>query len=83
MRRRLVLLLLVVAAASWLFFKNYRIEGLQQVRIHRRIAAESQDLNDVLPVTREGQTIRIGSFNVQVLGRSNSDEISSSRRKTR
>lgn len=75
MRRRLVLLLLVVAAASWLFFKNYRIEGLQQVRIHRRIAAESQDLNDVLPVTREGQTIRIGSFNVQVLGRSKSDKV--------
>ena len=75
MSRRLVLLLLLVAGAVGLFLKNYRVEGLDGLRVHRRISTKSQQVKDVLPVTRQGQTIRVGSFNVQVLGRSKSDKV--------
>lgn len=75
MSRRLLLLLLLVGAGSWFFFKNYRIEGLEHLRVYRRATVPSGAISDLLPVTRQGQTIRIGSFNAQVLGRSKSDKL--------
>ena len=75
MSRRLLFLLLLVGAGSWFFFKNYRIEGLENLRVYRRAIVESETIGDLLPVTRQGQTIRIGSFNAQVLGRSKSDKV--------
>ena len=75
MSRRLLFLLLLVGAGSWFFFKNYRIEGLENLRVYRRAIVESETIGDLLPVTRQGETIRIGSFNAQVLGRSKSDKV--------
>ena len=75
MSRRLLFLLLLVGAGSWFFFKNYRIDGLANLRVYRRPASQAATIGDLLPVTRQGQTIRIGSFNAQVLGRSKSDKV--------
>ncbi len=75
MSRRLLFLILLVGAGSWFFFKNYRIDGLEDLRVYRRAASQSETIGDLLPVTRQGQTIRIGSFNAQVLGRSKSDKV--------
>ena len=54
MSRRFVLVLLLLGGGAWFFAKNYRLEGLQHLRVHRRIPSESMQLNDVLPVTRQG-----------------------------
>ena len=75
MSRRLLFLILLVGAGSWFFFKNYSIDGLENLRVYRRPAGQSKTIGDLLPVTRQGQTIRIGSFNAQVLGRSKSDKV--------
>ncbi|MFP6600990.1 MAG: endonuclease/exonuclease/phosphatase family protein [Pirellulaceae bacterium] len=75
MSRRLLFLLLLVGVGSWFFFKNYRIDGLENLRVYRRPVSQAETIGDLLPVTREGQTIRIGSFNAQVLGRSKSDKV--------
>lgn len=75
MSRRLLFLILLVGAGSWFFLKNYRIDGLENLRVSRRPASQLETIGDLLPVTRQGQTIRIGSFNAQVLGRSKSDKV--------
>ena len=75
MSRRLLLILLLIGGGVWVFTKNYRVEGLQHLRIHRRAPSETLRIEDALPVTRQGDVIRIGSFNAQVLGRSKSDKV--------
>ena len=49
MSRRLLFLLLLVGAGSWFFFKNYRIDGLENLRVYRRPASQAETIGD--PVT--------------------------------
>lgn len=79
-------LLLVLIAGAWLFFTRYEIIGLDQVSIRPREGQRAFSLpgfGDLAgsittqeapqaapPVERHGDTIRIASFNIQVLGQS-------------
>ena len=58
--------------AAWLFFQNYQIQGLGQVSLAPRDgdgASGYQEAGVVAPrVDRQGGTIRICSFNIQVFG---------------
>ncbi|MEC9002176.1 MAG: endonuclease/exonuclease/phosphatase family protein [Planctomycetota bacterium] len=75
MSRRFLLVLLLLGGGVWFFAKNFRLEGLEHLRVHRRTPTETVHLDDVLPVTRQGEVIRVGSFNAQVLGRSKSEKV--------
>ena len=67
--------LLVVAALGavgvWFFWSQFHIDGLDSIRLRPRDGANSAyvDLMDAPPVTRSGDTVRVATFNVQVLGR--------------
>ena len=75
MSRRFLLVLLLLGGGVWFFAKNFRLEGLEHLRVHRRTPTETVHLDDVLPVTRQGEVIRVGSFNAKVLGRSKSEKV--------
>jgi endonuclease/exonuclease/phosphatase family metal-dependent hydrolase len=66
--------LLVVAALGaaglWFFSNRFEIDGLDSIRVRSREAtsAADVDLGGAPPVTRSGDTIRMATFNVQVLG---------------
>ncbi len=72
--RRFTLLLIAAAIAGggWFFFKNYQIEGLENLTVVPRGAAGTSagyDRAVPLPkVERKAGTIRIASFNIQVFG---------------
>jgi deoxyribonuclease-1-like protein len=73
--RKFILLLIVVALVGGccLFFRNYQIRGLDQISLVPRSGADGrQDQQAGLPpvpsVSRQGGTIRIASFNIQVFG---------------
>ena len=68
-------MLFLLGGGVWFFAKNFRLEGLEHLRVHRRTPTETVHLDDVLPVTRQGEVIRVGSFNAQVLGRSKSEKV--------
>jgi deoxyribonuclease-1-like protein len=67
--------LLVAAAVSygcWFFFQNYQIRGLDSISFSPRSGADARQDREAglaLPsVSRQGGTIRIASFNIQVFG---------------
>jgi endonuclease/exonuclease/phosphatase family metal-dependent hydrolase len=62
---------LLAAGGIWVVIKNYKIEGLDAIRMTPRKVSDSQDGP---PVSRPGETIRIASFNIQVFGRSKVDK---------
>jgi endonuclease/exonuclease/phosphatase family metal-dependent hydrolase len=72
--RKSVVFFLVVAALAaggWFFFQNFRIEGVQGLRLIRRESAATLDpLGSAPPVQRSGDAIRIATFNIQVFGTS-------------
>lgn len=71
MRKPAAFLLAALATlGGWLFLKNYRIEGLDGIRLSPDPAAHQASLPEPgLSVTRSGDVIRIGTFNIQVFGR--------------
>ena len=76
MRKGKVLLLAAaVAAAGWFFFDRYELEGLDEVRLVRRIhVARSNNIIRTAPPSKGADTIRIASFNIQVFGVSKSNK---------
>jgi deoxyribonuclease-1-like protein len=66
-----LLLLVVLGVAAWFFFQNFRIEGLRALKVVPRegLPAEGNptSADQPLPI-RTGETIRIATFNIQVLG---------------
>jgi len=68
----LLLSMALVGGGVW-FFRNYEVQGLDQLRVTPRDAATAQvvpNTVDAPPVERTGATIRIASFNIQVFGES-------------
>lgn len=81
MRRLLTLFMLVssISSGSYVFFNKDRIHNVQDVvNLFKNLASRRASAtdsggagyNDNLPVSRNGETIRIASFNIQVLGQS-------------
>lgn len=71
MNRFHVLIIAAVGAAGvWLFSSQFRIDGLDSIRVRPRetTSAADVDLEGAPPVTRSGDTIRVATFNIQVLG---------------
>ena len=70
--RRLPLFLAVALAVvgAWFAYKNFRIEGLDAIRVEPREATTQTSIENPVPVERVGETIRIASFNIQVFGSS-------------
>jgi len=71
--RRFIFLLFVAAfvAGGWFFFNNYRISGLDQLGLAPRgdSPVPAQEAGVVQQrVERQGGTIRVASFNIQVFG---------------
>jgi len=67
MQRQFVVLLPVVAIiGAWLFLQKYEVGGLGGLTVKER-GTVAQAVKGVVPV-RPGNTIRIGSFNIQVFG---------------
>lgn len=64
------------AAGVWFFLNQFHIDGLDSVRVRPRNASNSTDvvLKDAPPVTRSGDTIRVATFNIQVLGTTKSSK---------
>ncbi|MDP6447626.1 MAG: endonuclease/exonuclease/phosphatase family protein [Pirellulaceae bacterium] len=74
MRKLIGLVLTVIAAtAVWTFWKHYRIEGLTTIKLMKRDESESAGGSsyvsvDAPAVDRQGDSIRIASFNIQTFG---------------
>lgn len=75
MRRFIIVLLLAAAGGSWLFFQKFRLEGIEGISIKPRGPAASAPPTDTtqpgevaVPVSRQGNTIRIASFDIQAFG---------------
>jgi endonuclease/exonuclease/phosphatase family metal-dependent hydrolase len=70
MKRAVVAALLAaLVVGGWQFLQKYQFKGLDGVRIERRGAGSSGG-SATQPVSDYGGTIKIASFNIQVLGRS-------------
>jgi endonuclease/exonuclease/phosphatase family metal-dependent hydrolase len=70
MRKFLALVTTIaLAAGGWFFSKNFKIEGLDGIGLSPRGASEAADHGSNLPgVTRNGNAVRVASFNIQVFG---------------
>jgi endonuclease/exonuclease/phosphatase family metal-dependent hydrolase len=68
--RKLTGIALLVVAAGFFILKNFDIEGLEQLKLRPKGSPDAPaGVNDgPPPVTRTENTIRIGSFNIQVFG---------------
>lgn len=69
-----VLLTLLGLGGGWFFLKNFKVDGLDGFNISPRAGDATDtsnsagDLYNAPPVQRNGETIRIASFNIQVFG---------------
>jgi endonuclease/exonuclease/phosphatase family metal-dependent hydrolase len=63
-------LLAALVVGGWQFLQKYQFKGLDGVRIERRGASGSSGGPATQPVSDYGGSIKIASFNIQVLGRS-------------
>ena len=75
MRRFIVVLLVAAAGGGWFFFQKYRLVGLEKISVKQRTdlpAAPAGDqmasANSPVPFARQGNTIRIASFDIQAFG---------------
>lgn len=71
--------LLTAAIGLWFFFQNFRIEGLDAVTLVPREKATAaggtgSEMLAAPPVQRNGDTIRVASFNIQVFGNSKANK---------
>lgn len=69
-KSRLCILLFVLALGTLLFFQQFQLEGLDQLRLRRRGDQKIQ-AQSVL-TERTGQRLRIATFNLQVFGKTKS-----------
>ena len=70
-RRYLVIAAVVVCGGAWLFFRHYRIAGLDHLEFKPlgEVAQQSETGEPVAPpVDRTTGTVRIGSFHIQAFG---------------
>ena len=77
MRRFIVVMLLAAAGGGWFFFQKFRVEGLNGISVKQRTpdvpAPATGDevasaAGTVVPFARQGNTIRIASFDIQAFG---------------
>jgi endonuclease/exonuclease/phosphatase family metal-dependent hydrolase len=62
-----LILVVIAACAVWIVSQNFTIEGLDNIRVATR---STRGAADGPVVTRSGDTIRVATFNIQVLGTS-------------
>ena len=62
------LLLLILAGGGFFFFRNFEIAGFDRLRVTPKGQAQSLTDAAAVPVKRTGESIRIASFNLKVLG---------------
>jgi deoxyribonuclease-1-like protein len=74
-RRFIIVLLLATAGGSWLFFHRFRLEGLDGISFKQRTDEPAAPATDemasaaaIVPFARQGNTIRIASFDIQAFG---------------
>jgi endonuclease/exonuclease/phosphatase family metal-dependent hydrolase len=76
-RRFIVVLLLAAAGGGWFFFQRFRLEGLDGISFKQRTpGAPAPATGDevasaagtAVPFARQGNTIRIASFDIQAFG---------------
>jgi len=67
----------IVSIGGWFFLQNFSLEGLEQVKVTPRDTSGETNADGTTPiatnappVVRNGKTIRIATFNIQVFGRS-------------
>lgn len=72
-----VALTILVAAGGWMFFQNFSIEGWENIKVKPKTpTAATEHETPTTPVAapngpaRQGDTIKIASFNIQVFGQS-------------
>jgi len=72
-----VLIAAIVSIGGCLFLQNFSLEGLQNVKLKPRESTGTENgagttpvSTNAPPVVRNGKTIRIAAFNIQVFGRS-------------
>ena len=69
MRRLLVLVIgSAIAFGGWFFSQNFKIEGLDHLTLTPREGAGQEYGSNLPGVERNGSTVRIASFNIQVFG---------------
>jgi len=74
-RRLFPLLLIAAVVGGYFLLQNFEIEGLGGLRLKPKAGEPGESTpTDVLPVKRTGDSIRIGSFNIQVFGRTKIDK---------
>jgi endonuclease/exonuclease/phosphatase family metal-dependent hydrolase len=61
---------LAALAAGWFAWKNFDIKGLDQIKIAPKGQTASHSTSGPVPMARDGDAIRIASFNIQVFGES-------------
>lgn len=66
----------IVSIGGWFFLQNFRLDGLDNVKVTPRKTTETGHSGGTTavsanapPIIRTGKTIRIASFNIQVFGR--------------
>ncbi len=67
------ILVLTILAGGWYFLSNFRIDGLESLRLVPR-APKTHLTSAELPVQRSGDTIRVATFNIQVIGNTKLDK---------
>jgi endonuclease/exonuclease/phosphatase family metal-dependent hydrolase len=61
---------LVALAAGWFAWKHLDIQGLDQIKIAPKGQTVGRDAGGSGPLARDGDVVRIASFNIQVFGES-------------
>jgi len=71
----------IVSIGGWFFFQNFSLDGLDSVKVTPREKSGTANGDGTTPISttappvvRNGKTIRIATFNIQVFGRSKIDK---------
>ena len=69
--------LVLAIGGGWAFLQKFEIKGLEGLSVETRdpsLTSGSRDMLHAPPVQRNGETIRVASFNIQVFGTSKSSK---------
>ena len=72
-----IIALIIALGGGWAFLQKFEIKGLDGLAVQTRdpsLTSGSGEMMNAPPVQRNGETIRVASFNIQVFGTSKSDK---------